>query len=339
MSFKKAKNEQSAIKALLYGAQGAGKTLTALDIADGLSKKFGGRVAMIATERGYDFYTQASKTRALHPEAFDFDVDSTKSFVDAMKDADEFIRSKNHSVLIVDSLTQVYESCKDVYGDKNKIGAIKIHTWNKINEQYGLFIEKLINCDKHVIFCGRSANLYEQSESKPDEIVKTGTQPRVGKDTGHEAHTVIRMEQRMSKGQYEIYASIEKDRTSIINGQTIKWPCYKNTIEKTLVALGKTNKGIEKNTKLDLDRIEEQENQEISESSNLFVKYSGEIESAKTQSEIEKISEEIRAVIKQLTNDDIVELRRLRDSKAKEIENEKNSGSARAQKKIEESPI
>lgn len=337
MGFKKAKNEQAAIKVLLYGSQGAGKTLTALDIADGMAKKTGGRVAMIATERGYDFYTDASKTRALHPDAFDFDVDATKSFVDAMKDVDDFIASKKHSVLIVDSLTQVYEACKDLYGDKNKIGAIKIHTWNKINEQYGLFIEKLISCDKHVILCGRSANLYEQATGK-DEVVKTGTQPRVGKDTGHEAHTVIRMEQRMKDGQFEIFAVVEKDRTSLINGKTIKWPSFKNTIEKTLPAFGKVNKGLRSDPKMDAERAEENERKDREKSKTIFNRLSEMIDCAEKMEDLENVKNLVRENIKNITHEDLERLREIRDKKEAEITSEK-TGSEKTMDKINESPM
>lgn len=337
MAFKKAKNEQAAVKVLLYGSQGAGKTLTALDIADGLAKKTGGRVAMIATERGYDFYTDASKTRALHPEAFDFDVDPTKSFIDAMRDVDEFIASKKHSVLIVDSLTQVYEACKKLYGEKNKAGSIKIHKWNNINEQYNLFIEKITSCDKHVILCGRSANLYEQSGGKED-VIKIGTQPRVGKDTGHEAHTVIRMEQRMRDGQFEIFAVVEKDRTSLINGQTIKWPSFKNTIAKTLSAFGKVNMGLKSNPKMDVERAEEIERKDRERSKVIFNRLSEMIDCAEKMEDLEDVKLQVRENINSITNEDLDRLREIRDKKEVEIAGEK-TGSEKAMEKINGSPM
>ena len=318
MSFIKAKNEQSVVKCLLYGAQGSGKTLTALDIAEGLTKKYGGRIAMIATERGYDFYTQPAAGRKLHPSGFDFDVSCTKSFLQASRDVDEFIRSQSHTVLIVDSLTQVHEACKENFGQKNSIGAIKRHLWNKINLEYNLFIEKIVNCPKHIILCGRSSNLYEDSE-KSGESVVTGTQPRVGKDTGYEAHIVIRMEQRMDKGQYKIVAVGEKDRTSTIVGRVIDWPNFHNTVEPTLSALGLSTVGILSNIKNDIIEMEEKTDIEDTKSKTIRDDFLRRISACNNVQDLKSINKEIKQNIPGITREDLEILRSARNKRQNEF--------------------
>ena len=82
--FRKAKAEQAALKMGLYGPPGAGKTFTSLLIAEGLGQLTKKRVAYIDTERGTDFYCQAVPTRAVHPEAFDFDALYTRSLTETL---------------------------------------------------------------------------------------------------------------------------------------------------------------------------------------------------------------------------------------------------------------
>ncbi len=72
--FRKAKAEQAALKMGIYGPPGSGKTFTSLLIAEGLGVTSGKRVAYVDTERGTDFYCKDVPSRAVHPQAFDFDA-------------------------------------------------------------------------------------------------------------------------------------------------------------------------------------------------------------------------------------------------------------------------
>src|SRR5690606_3691856 len=80
--FRKAKAEQAAIKAGLYGPAGSGKSLTALLLAEGLAKLSGKRIAYVDTEHGTAFYAQTVPDRKVHPDAFDFDALYSRSLTE-----------------------------------------------------------------------------------------------------------------------------------------------------------------------------------------------------------------------------------------------------------------
>src|SRR5262245_18092702 len=104
--FRKAKAEQAALKMGIYGPPGSGKTFTSLLIAEGIAKLTGKRVALVDTEHGSDFYCQAVPTRAVHPEAFDFDALYTRSITETLS-AVKSIKADEYSVLVIDSVTHL----------------------------------------------------------------------------------------------------------------------------------------------------------------------------------------------------------------------------------------
>jgi KaiC/GvpD/RAD55 family RecA-like ATPase len=94
--FQKATKKSARLRMALIGVAGAGKTYTALSVAQHLGKK----VAVIDTERG-----SASK----YSDLFEFDVleidtYGPKTYVDAMEAAEE----AGYDVLIIDSLSHAW---------------------------------------------------------------------------------------------------------------------------------------------------------------------------------------------------------------------------------------
>src|SRR5581483_12481399 len=105
--FSKPQSLKAALKMALYGPAGAGKTFSALLLAEGLAKHSGKRIAYADTERGTDFYAQAVPERRVHPEAFDFDVLYTKSTTEVLA-AMRALDPATHGVLVIDSITHVW---------------------------------------------------------------------------------------------------------------------------------------------------------------------------------------------------------------------------------------
>jgi hypothetical protein len=114
--FQKAKSEQAYFKVALYGKTGSGKTLTSLLWAEGLAAREGKRVAFVDTERGSEFYSIDIPERTVHPKAFDFDRLITRSLMETLV-AVESIDPSTHGVLVIDSITHLWEAEDRSFGD------------------------------------------------------------------------------------------------------------------------------------------------------------------------------------------------------------------------------
>ena len=91
--FRKAEKERTHLRMALYGASGSGKTLTALNIAQGL----GGKIAVIDTEHG---------NASIYGDRVDFDVlELTEYHPQRYIDAINAAASAGYNVLIIDSLS------------------------------------------------------------------------------------------------------------------------------------------------------------------------------------------------------------------------------------------
>src|SRR5262245_34988466 len=153
--FRKAHAEQAALKMGMYGPAGSGKTFTALLLAEGLARASGKRLAYVDTEHGTDFYCQAVAARQVHPAAFDFDAIYTRSMTEVL-DAVLGLKASQYGVVVIDSITHLWEACRNAYtGKKGPGGQIPMHAWGSIKAPYKRLMHALLNSSYHVIFCGR----------------------------------------------------------------------------------------------------------------------------------------------------------------------------------------
>lgn len=196
--FRKAKAEQAAIKCGLYGPSGSGKTFTSLLFAEGLAQLAGGRCAFVDTERGTDFYCKAVPDRGVHPTAFDFDALYTRSLTETTE-AIRQLNPKEHTVIIVDSITHLWEAARAAYdGRTTSAGTIPFHAWSKIKKPYKELINLLLNCPQHMFICGRQGNEFAEDES--GELKRVGVKMKAEGETPYEPHILLRME-AIRKGQ------------------------------------------------------------------------------------------------------------------------------------------
>src|SRR5581483_539159 len=127
--FTKPQSLKAALKMALYGPAGAGKTFSALLLAEGLAKHSGKRIAYCDTEQGTAFYGQAVAQRRVHPEVFDFDVLYTKSITEVLE-AVRKLNTDTYGVLVIDSISHLWDACRNAYrGKMTKAGTIPLHAW------------------------------------------------------------------------------------------------------------------------------------------------------------------------------------------------------------------
>lgn len=233
--FTKAKSEQGYLKLGLYGKAGSGKTLSALLFAEGLAARDKKRIAMIDTEHGADFYATKIPDRAVHPTAFDFDRLITRSLMETIE-AVESLDPNEHCVLIIDSITHLWEAARAAYtGKLMATGGIPIQAWGQIKRPYKRLMSLFLDGNFHAILCGREGIVLDKDEDGELEVV--GTKMKAEGESPHEPHILCRMSpERDSQGGYIIQMFCEKDRSGIMTGRTFEWPNYK-TIEPVVAYL------------------------------------------------------------------------------------------------------
>lgn len=221
LGIQKATVGHARIKASLYGGPGAGKTYTSLLWATELVKRDGGRILLIDTERGSDLYA----------EDFDFDVMHSRS----LRDATDALALDGYTVVIVDSVTHLWESAQEGYLAKLKQsqkeetrqraieGDLQFQDWRHIKRPYRKFIHAVVSCDKHVILCGRLSEVFD---TRGNTMKKIGERMNSEKDTAYETHLCFRMAaENNGKGMVNV-AYLEKARGYALQGKRFENPTF-----------------------------------------------------------------------------------------------------------------
>jgi hypothetical protein len=239
--FTKAKSEQAYFKVGLYGATGSGKTLTSLFWAEGLAKKENKRICYIDTERGTDFYAMDIPERIIHPEAFDFDRLITRSIMETIE-AIESIDTNIYGVLVIDSVTHLWEAAKAAYNGKLMAnGGIPVQAWGTLKKPYKKIMSMFLDGKFHAIVCGREGVVMEDDEDGETKVV--GHKMKSEGETPYEPHILGRMvPDRDKAGGYIINVFFEKDRSGILGGKEFSWPNYQ-TIAPVVAYLSGENQG------------------------------------------------------------------------------------------------
>lgn len=230
--FQKATATRGYMKWGCYGKTGSGKTLTSLLIAEGLAKLEGKRIAYIDTEKSTEFYKRDVPERLIHPAAFDFDIVETKSMFEALE-AVEGLDPSVHGVVVIDSITALWEAAKGAYNGKmTSKGGIPVQGWGPIKKPYKRMMALLMDGKYHMGICGREG--VEMADDDDGEAKVVGAKMKAEGETAYEPHLLMRMMPvREEDGTHRIRAFFEKDRSGILTGRTIDWPNY-STLEPAI---------------------------------------------------------------------------------------------------------
>lgn len=234
-TFAKAAPKREYMKTAIYGKAGSGKTFTSLLMSEKLAELEGKRVAYLDTEKSTALYIRDVPERRVHPKAFDIDLLETKSMFETLE-AVEGIDPKVHGVLVIDSITQLWDSAKATYqGKLTSKGGIPVQAWSAIKKPYKRLISLLIDGQFHVFILGREG--VQMEEDADGNTVVIGAKLKAEGESAHEPHILIRMiPNREEDGTHKIRAFFEKDRSGILTGKTIDWPNYE-TIEPVVRVL------------------------------------------------------------------------------------------------------
>lgn len=200
--FKKATKSAQKLKLLLQGASGSGKTYSSLVLASEIAKSTGKRIAFIDSENG---------SASLYADKFDFDVMELKdcsvaSYIEAMNQAK---RSDDHSVVIIDSITQEWEWILDQVTAISATVKSSYTAWKKPSEMHGQFIKSILMFNKHLICTSRAKQDYSQENGK---VQKLGLAPIQREGIEYEFTTAFMINQ-------DNKAEATKDRTSLFKAK------------------------------------------------------------------------------------------------------------------------
>jgi hypothetical protein len=300
--FTKPMSLKSALKLAPYGPAGSGKTFTALLLAEGLARPNGRHVAVLDTEQGSAFYSQAVSRRTAHPEAFDFNVLHTRSVTEALT-ALHGLDPGVYGAVVIDSISHLCDACRNAYSGKlTKHGGIPLHAWGAIKKPYRELKNLLLSLPVHAILCGRQGIDYGEDEGT-GELKQVGYRLRAEGETAYEPDVLVRMECHKANRRQAatVLAHVEKDRTGILAGSTIEWPTFDKLAKPLLGLLGTKQAHVPSDDMVavqDAEALERREQERLRRSADLATEYAARIAAAETVAELRQVGERLTPEVK-----------------------------------------
>lgn len=229
--FKKLENNRPFAKIAFEGFAGDGKSRTATEIAIGIHKLIQSNkpIAIFDTEKAF---------KALKPH---FDkanieavVNDENRSLEALNQAIKWCEEGNAEILIIDSITHVYETFLQNYMKSKNRTRLQFDDWGIIKPMWkDKFSTPFVQANVHIIFTGRAGYEYsdeKNAETGKREIFKSGIKMKAENETAFEPDILVLMEKKMDilteKKVITRDATILKDRTGLIDGQTFTNPTF-----------------------------------------------------------------------------------------------------------------
>lgn len=150
MKLRQSQRKQAKIKMALQGSAGSGKTYSSLLLAKGLLNGNLSKVAIIDTENG---------SADLYAHLGDYNVVSLKppytpqQYVDAI----ELCEKEGMQVIILDSISHCWDYLLDYH---SSLAGNSFTNWAKIKPLEKLFMDKILQCNAHIIATMRTKQDY-----------------------------------------------------------------------------------------------------------------------------------------------------------------------------------
>lgn len=219
-------------KIAFEGFAGDGKSYTAVELAIGIHKLIGSTkpIAIVDTEKAMDKLKHRFSDAGISAKVTNGRSLATVSA--AMKACNDGYAD----ILIIDSITHVWESYLAAYMAEKKKTRLDFSDWGVIKPKWkSEFSDAFVMANTHIIFSGRAGFEYEDeknAETGKREIFKSGIKMKAEGETAFEPDILVLMEKHQSVlgDKKEIYrrATIIKDRTTKIDGQTFKNPTFED---------------------------------------------------------------------------------------------------------------
>lgn len=237
--FKKLENNRPFLKMALEGFAGDGKSFTATQIGIGVHKliKSDKPIAIFDTEKAFKALKMSFDDAGI--EAV---VDDEQRSLAGLNEAIKWCEAGNSDILIIDSITHVWEEFMRAYlnrPDKNgKIihrNRLEFQDWGVIKPKWKEeFSTPFVLAKCHIIFTGRAGYEYtdEKNEDGKREIYKSGIKMKAETETAFEPDILVLMQKKsdLISEEKKVWreAMIVKDRTNQIDGKTFRNPTFED---------------------------------------------------------------------------------------------------------------
>jgi hypothetical protein len=204
--FRKAERKKAKLRLGIAGPAGAGKTYSALIIAQGL----GGKVAMIDTEHG---------SGELYSHLYDYDIATLEppftpeKYMALIREAEK----EGYSTVILDSISHAWAGeggLLDLHDRISKTSGNSFTAWREVTPKHNALVEAMLGSPCHIIATMRSKQEYtvNTNDKGKTEVRKVGLAP-IQRD-GMEYEFTVFLELSLDH-----LAVATKDRTSLFDGK------------------------------------------------------------------------------------------------------------------------
>ena len=176
---RKAEKRKLALKILLSGASGSGKTYSALRLATGIINKTGGEIYLINTEgdRGEMYGNKFNYNIIDLPEPR-----SPENYMEAI----QYCVDNGASVIIIDSLSHEWNYLNE---QVNNMPGNSFNNWGKQKPRHRKLVDFIVETKVHLIATGRGKDEYvmeNDEKTKKTQLKKVGVGVQQEKDTEYE---------------------------------------------------------------------------------------------------------------------------------------------------------
>jgi len=230
--FTKLENTTPFFKMAAEGAAGSGKTYTLALVAIGLHKRIESKKPIVI----FDTENSAKFLRPMFAQhGIDVLLKSSRSLTDLSRTMD-FCESGSADVLMIDSITHVWENFLNTYQAENGRKFLQFQDWGRIKPTWKReYSDRLVMGRYHILFTGREGFTYDNeinADTGKRELIKTGVKMKVEGETAYEPDVLVRMErfEEILTDQKKVWreATVIKDRSNITDGLVFKNPTFEN---------------------------------------------------------------------------------------------------------------
>lgn len=203
MELRKSERKQAKIKMALQGSAGAGKTMSALLLAKGLTNDNLSKVAVIDTENGSsDLYAHLGNYNVLNMQP----PYTPEKYIQAI----DICLEAEMECIVIDSISHCWDELLDFH---SKLPGNSFTSWNKVTPRQKAFVDKILQSPAHFISTMRTKQDYVLNQKNGKYVPEKVGLKAVQRDGVEYEFTLV----------FDIdskhFATASKDRTNLFSGK------------------------------------------------------------------------------------------------------------------------